>query len=379
MHKKILSVIVPMYNAQKTIRTCLDSLLVQESCRKYLEVVIVDDGSTDRSAAYAWDYVVRYPDIFQLLRKQNGGHGSAVNLGTGHCRGVYFKVLDADDWLHTKQLEQVLKLLSRMEAQVVVCGYDRYQIRNGAVTQIRAVRKKARERPAVQAAKGAVRFSDMGQAVERVVRFLDMEQLIREWGRYRQLFCMHGIIYRTDFYQKLCYQMPEKVSYDDALFFTSPCSHADRLCILDLQLYVYRVGDESQSVSAKNRVARIRQHEAVIHAMLDTEGRNCEKTKAGREYWYRKLVSVVTDYYVTVFLRFCNKKKGRRYGKRFTEQLKERNNRIYQRIKNRYRLLWAMSICNMKYLKKYEDEFVSYYGRGSQLILVKKERKDNEQ
>ena len=166
--------------------------------------------------------------------------------------------------------------------------------------------------------------------------------------------------------------MPEKVSYDDALFFTSPCSHADRLCILDLQLYVYRVGDESQSVSAKNRVARIRQHEAVIHAMLDTEGRNCEKTKAGREYWYRKLVSVVTDYYVTVFLRFCNKKKGRRYGKRFTEQLKERNSRIYQRIKNRYRLLWAMSICNMKYLKKYEDEFVSYLWKGKPADTGKK-------
>ena len=331
--RKLLSVIIPMYNSQETIQKCLDSLLLGEEQMRLLEVVVVDDGSEDRGAEYAKAYRIKYPDSFRIVKKQNGGHGSAVNAGVSCCRGKYFKVLDADDWVNTDSLSRLLQQLKETDAQVIVCGYDRYQVQTKKLVPV-SFPHGGQGKPGLHGA---------GCGLEKIE--LDMGQLIREWGRYRQLFCLHGMIYHTGFYKSLRYRQPEHVSYDDAFFFTVPCSHADRICILDLQLYVYRTGEASQSVSRKNREMRIHQLEAVIRAIVQTKNRSGEKTEAGREYWYRKLVSVVTDYYVTAFLRFQNRRQGRKTASRFTRNLARMDRELYRRIRARYWLLWAMSLC----------------------------------
>lgn len=336
MCEKTLTVIIPMYNAGKFIQKCLDSLLLPKDAMKYLEVIVVDDGSTDCGAEYVKQYIEAYPDSISILRKQNGGHGSAVNAGVSKCRGKYFKVLDADDWMHTSALQDMVRLLGRIDVQAAVCGYSRYDIRTKKTVHIR-----------VPAAGGAV-FRQ-----ENAVRTLSMQQLVREWAILRQLFCLHGIIYRTDFYRSLHCQLPEGVFYDDAFFFTVPCSFADRLCIVDRQLYVYRVGDVAQSISPGNRELRAGQLEDVIRAILKTGRQNACKTKAGREYWYRMLVSVVTDYYVTVFLRARNRKRGRKMGRRFLKEIRRTDYRLYQKLWGRYCLLRVMHL-----LHRDEQDFV---------------------
>lgn len=356
---RLLSVIVPMYNARHTIRRCLDSLLLAKAQMRFLEVLVVDDGSTDGGAEYVKAYTDRYPDSFRLLTKQNGGHGSAVNAGVSCCAGRYFKVLDADDWVNTESLEKVLYLLKNTQAQVVVCGYDRYEEQTGKRSaaacfnggQNRCMPEKKRLNKTMD---GSMDFSMdffMEYSVKYSVEF-SMEQLIRSWGQLSRLFCLHGLIYRTDFYRQLSYRQPEHVSYDDAFFFTVPCSHADRLCAADIQLYVYRTGNPSQSVSGRNREKRIHQMETVIRSVVKTKNRNKEKTKAGKEYWYRKLVSAVTDYYVTAFLRFRNKKQGRKTARKFTKELAGMDRELFRRIKSRYCLFLAMSLC-----KRNEGDF----------------------
>lgn len=333
MNEKRLSVIVPMYNAQKYIRQCLDSLLLPKEQIKYLEVIIVDDGSTDRGAEYAKEYVKKYPESFFLLQKRNGGHGSAVNQGVRLCRGRYFKVLDADDWMDNAGLQEVIGLLDAIDAQAIACGYDRYDMQSKETSHICAP-------PALfRAGRNKPDFT-------KETRYLDMRQLIREWNSLRQLFCLHGLIYQTKFYRSLPYELPEQVSYDDAFFFTVPCSHADKLCLLDKQLYVYRVGDTKQSVSAKNREQRISQSETVIRAIMETKNANALKTGAGREYWYRKLVSVVTDYYVTAFLRCRDRKHGRQLGEKFMQEIGQKDAELCRRIKSRYWLLRGMGRCH---------------------------------
>lgn len=338
--KFVLSIIIPVYNSQAFIQRCLDSLVLSEELMSRLEVVIVDDGSSDHGAEYAEAYRQKYPHSFRIVHKPNGGHGSAVNEGVRHCTGRYLKVLDADDWLHTDSLGKLPGILEGVDAQVIACGYDRY-----CIPQKETVRVSA------------------GLSGKTRIRYLDMEQLVREWSRIRQIFCLHGLIYQTDFYKKLCYQLPEGVFYDDAFFFTVPCSHADRLCILDMQLYVYRTGDPSQSISAKNREKRIHQMEEVIRAIVRTESRNKEKTAAGKEYWYRKLVSVVTDYYVTACFRCRDRKRGRQTALVFTRELRQTDRELYQRIKSRYRLFAVMSVCrcserDFERVRKWKDFFL---------------------
>ena len=344
--QKRLSVIVPMYNAQKYIKKCLDSLLLIQEEMDWLEVVIVDDGSTDQGAETAAVYCRKYPDTFVLLRQQNGGHGAAVDAGIACCRGKYFKVLDADDWVHTDALRGILKLLRDLDAQVVVCGYDicqagseRHLHRAAVCADIKGYRSQ-KQNPCA----GTKIVADTN---------IEMKQVIREWDMYAPLFCLHGLLYQTDFYRKLGYRLPKKVSYDDAFFFTVPCSHANRICVLDLQLYVYRVGDAGQSVSAQNREVRIHQAEDVIRAIIRTKEWIGTRSEYGREYWYRKLISVVSDYYVTAYLRCRNRGAGRRAAQRFTKELKALDRELYRRIKGRKRLLFVMGM-----LHRQEKDFV---------------------
>lgn len=97
MKKKVLTIIIPMYNMEKYINQCLDSLMVQGMER--LEVIVVNDGSKDGSLAIARTYESRYPQIFCVINKENGNYGSCINCGLSKATGRYIRVLDADDFL----------------------------------------------------------------------------------------------------------------------------------------------------------------------------------------------------------------------------------------------------------------------------------------
>ena len=93
---KILTIAVPCYNSEAYTEHCIDSLL---KAGEDVEILIVDDGSTDGTAAIADRYEAEYPEIVRAIHKENGGHGSAVNTGLQEASGLYYKVVDSDDFL----------------------------------------------------------------------------------------------------------------------------------------------------------------------------------------------------------------------------------------------------------------------------------------
>ena len=106
---KLLSIAIPCYNSEKYMRKCIDSLLVGG---EDVEILIVDDGSTkDRTAEIADEYEAQFPTIVRAIHKENGGHGSGVNAGLACARGVYFKVVDSDDWVDVPALKKALDKL----------------------------------------------------------------------------------------------------------------------------------------------------------------------------------------------------------------------------------------------------------------------------
>ena len=90
--KKVLSVIIPVYNMEKYIRQCLESLMIKEVLDK-IEILVVLDGSTDRSEEIAMEYAKAHPYSVRVISKPNGGHGSAINTGMDNAVGEYVKVL----------------------------------------------------------------------------------------------------------------------------------------------------------------------------------------------------------------------------------------------------------------------------------------------
>ena len=122
--EKIISFIIPSYNVENCLPVCLDSFLIQESEGfSQLEVIVVDDGSRDRTAEIAGSYVKRFPSVYRLIQKENGGHGSAINAGSQAASGKYMKVVDADDWVVTENLGELVKRFSSCEADVVLTPF----------------------------------------------------------------------------------------------------------------------------------------------------------------------------------------------------------------------------------------------------------------
>lgn len=102
---KYITFTVPCYNSQDYMRRCIDSLLVGG---EDVEIIIVDDGSTDATGEIADYYEGLYPDIVKAVHKPNGGHGSGVNKGLELAEGIFFKVVDSDDWLDERAYEKLM-------------------------------------------------------------------------------------------------------------------------------------------------------------------------------------------------------------------------------------------------------------------------------
>ena len=318
---KIISVIIPMYNSEPYIEKCLDSLILDANYMQDVEIIVVNDGSTDHSVELVRPYVERYPDTIRLISQENGGHGAAVDAGIDVCQGEYFKVLDADDWFLTDEWKKFVHTLLEMQTvDVVVSGYERYDIQTGG-TQVISVPD--------------------GQTVVTLL----MEQVMKRWVDFRNLFALHGLTYRTEFYRMYAVQLPAKVFYDDTLYNIVAASRAKRIYAVNCTVYVYRVGDVNQSVSKESRVTRIEHIKTVLRALCGTE--NLSRSKAGQEYWDYKVRSCITDFFVTAFLRFDDKKAGRSHARTFMRELRRTNPDVAAAAWKRYVLLYWMSVLRM--------------------------------
>ena len=132
-----VSIIVPIYNVERYLQSCIDSILVQTY--KDFELILVDDGSPDQSGVICDKYAAQDPRI-QVIHKQNQGLGMARNTGLEHATGEFVCFVDSDDWIEPNALECWVKAQKQYNADIVMCNYQkrtdekevlyRYEIRN---------------------------------------------------------------------------------------------------------------------------------------------------------------------------------------------------------------------------------------------------------
>ena len=234
---KIVSFIIPSYNVEKYLNICLTSFLNPEVLDQ-IEVIVVDDGSKDQTAQIARTYIEQYPQVFRLISKENGGHGSAINAGTAQAVGRYLKVIDADDWVVTENLKEFVEKLTDCSADVVLNPYHQVDMQTGEKTVWRMF-------------------------LDRYETLYTLENVVQNWKNFDRCFAFHGICYNREFYQKHRYELPEKIFYEDHEYTTIPCSYAASIYPMDLYLYQYLVGNAEQSVSVTNRLKRMSHVEKV--------------------------------------------------------------------------------------------------------------------
>ena len=129
---KILSFVIPAYNSERFLDICIPSMLVPEVLNK-LEIIVVNDGSTDTTETIAKKYYNQYPDVVKVISQENKGHGGALNTGCAVAQGKYIKVIDADDWLETQNLPTFIQLLEHCNSDVVLTHHHTIDISTGEI------------------------------------------------------------------------------------------------------------------------------------------------------------------------------------------------------------------------------------------------------
>ena len=224
---------------------CIESLLAGGD---EVEILIIDDGSTDLTGELADKYQEKYPGIIRAIHQENGGHGEAVNTGIKNAEGIYFKVVDSDDRLDAKAYKQVLDKLRELTGgdkvlDMMLCNfvYDKDGAR----------RKK-------------IMHYESSVPIEDLIGWSQTKRFRK--GRY---ILMHSVIYRTKLLQNCGMVLPKHTFYVDNIYVFEPLPYVKTLYYLPVNLYRYYIGREDQSVNEKNMISRIDQQITVTKLMID--------------------------------------------------------------------------------------------------------------
>jgi glycosyltransferase involved in cell wall biosynthesis len=243
-YTKLITFAVPCYNSASYMWRCIDTLL---QAGEDAEIILINDGSTDETGAIADRYAAEHPGVIRVVHQENGGHGEGVNQGLRRARGLYYKVVDSDDWLNVPALRDTMETLRTFAAgqtpvDMLVCNYV-YE-----------------------------HSEDQSQKVMRYTNVFPENQVFT-WADSRrfspsQYLLMHSVIYRTALLRSCGLELPKHTFYVDNLFVYQPLPFVKTLYYLNVNLYRYFIGRQDQSVNERVMITRVDQQLLVTRLML---------------------------------------------------------------------------------------------------------------
>ena len=303
---KLLSVTIPCYNSEAYMRNCIHSLLVGGD---EVEIIIVDDGSRDGTGAIADEYAQKYPTIVKAIHQENGGHGAAVNTGIRNATGLYFKVVDSDDWVSISAYKEILKTLNQL----------------------------AGGRPSVDMLISNFVYEKEGSKHKKVMSYRSAfpQDRVFTWDDVKflhkgQYILMHSVIYRTKLLRECGLELPEHTFYVDNLFVYEPLPYVKNMYYLDVNFYRYYIGRSDQSVNEKVMIGRIDQQLKVNRLMVDymvSKKPLLSSQKKLRSYMTNYLDIITT---VSSIMLICSE----------TEENLEKKNELWKYIKQKDAMLF---------------------------------------
>lgn len=316
---KILTVIVPTYNVEKYLDQCLKSFVIPEIMEE-LEVLIVNDGSTDTSPQIGEKYANNYPGTFRMITKENGGHGSTINTGIENAEGRYFKVVDGDDWVIAEGLKNLICFLKTVEADMVLSNYYWVDDLTGKVSK--EVPKVCPE-----------------DLYGKIVSFNSVSNQI--------FFKMHAITFRTETLKKIPDKIDEHCYYVDMEYITFPIPFIKTVGAVPDFVYMYRIGQPTQSVSMENMRKRCMQHERVVNRLLDYYEKHMDVSNEAKNCMGKIIARSVTSQY-KIYMSFKDNNLDKIIF--YEKELKKKYFNIFQKITNPAVLVLRLSNYKLYYL-----------------------------
>ncbi len=229
MNDKILTIVIPAYNMEQYIIRCLESVTVNIRGIDDLEIIVVNDGSKDRTLELAQTFAVKYPQSVRVIDKPNGGWGTGINRGIDEATGKYLKTLDSDDWFDSHNLDEFINLLKQLDVDMVLTSLSE-------VNQEGFVREKIYPE-----------------------NFCGKEMQIDDY-LIQNNYCMgapiHSITYRTSLLKNSGFRVCDRF-YGDLDYIITPLIHVNTVYLSTLNIYQYFIGREGQSISIEGYNAHI--------------------------------------------------------------------------------------------------------------------------
>ena len=304
---KYISFAIPSYNSQEYMSHAIESILVGG---EDVEIIIVNDGSSDDTSKIAHEYEEKYPTIIKAVDKENGGHGDAVNSGLTHATGKYFKVVDSDDWVNEQAYRQVLDTLRRF-----VYGKDTLDM---LITNFVYEKQGARHKK--------VMSYKLALPKDELFSWNDVKVFVA--GQY---ILMHSVIYRTELLRDCKLELPEHTFYVDNIFVYEPLPHVHTMYYLNVNFYRYFIGRSDQSVNEQVMIGRIDQQIRVTKLMLGYYDVTKIQNRKLRHYMVR---------YLEIMMVICSilaiksgSEENMEKKKALWEELKKSNPALYLRLR----------------------------------------------
>lgn len=304
---KILTITVPCYNSENYMRKCLDTLL---HGGEDVEIIIVNDGSTDGTAQIAQEYADKHPSVVRVIHQENGGHGAGLNTGIKNATGKYFKVVDSDDWVDLEAYREILTVLKSM----VAGGEELDLLISNYVYEKQGVRHKK-----VMHCRGAIPKNKI-VSWDEGLRF-----------SYTQYILMHSAIFRTAVLRESGVNLPKHTFYVDNVFLYTPLPYVKKMYYLDVDFYRYYIGRDDQSVNEKVMIKRMDQQIRVNKILIDVYNSSKIDSKGLDRYMRHHLEIVMCI--SSVFLTLSKREEDLKRKDALWLYLKEQNPVLYRKIR----------------------------------------------
>lgn len=220
---KLLTFLVPCYNVESCVKRCIDSILVPEILDD-IEILLINDGSIDNTLEVLNNYEEKYPEVVRIIDKENGGWGTAINLGIREAKGKYLKEVDADDWVSTENLIKYINHLKALDCDYIATEYTEY------------IKPNDKYEP----------HTYLKDIYDKTMSLYDFwEQFPNAWD-----FPIHAITYRTQMLRDNGITVGERY-YGDIEYNLYPLPYVQSICVLPVNVTVYFRGSDEQSTSTK--------------------------------------------------------------------------------------------------------------------------------
>ena len=305
---KLITFTVPSYNSESYMRHCIDTLL---TAGEEAEIIIVNDGSKDNTGAIADEYAEKYPTIVRVIHQENGGHGEGVNQGIRNATGLYFKVVDSDDWLDTIALKRVMDRIRSFvdegkKVDLFLCNYV-YEHPEGP---------------------GHVMKYDNVFPKNKLCTWDEIRPF-----RTSQYLMMHSAIFRTKVVRASRVELPKHTFYVDNLFLYAPLPLCRSIYYMDENLYRYFIGRADQSVQDAQMVKRVDQQHKVTMLVVDFFDMPAieKQSKKLARVLYHHIALMVTI--TAIFLYMANTPEKIQMCKTMWNHIKEKDPTLYRHMK----------------------------------------------